>query len=92
MAVPYLAVKRNLQAIDWDGAGAFNSKLSKKETTYRQLNLQRDNSNYGDYVRYSRLTYARIRNAGHMPNERMPEQSKDLIMRWLFDYENSFRP
>lgn len=90
--MPYLAVKRNLQAIDWDGASTFNSKLSKNEGTYKQLSLRRDvNSIYGDYVRNSRITYARIRHAGHMPNEKMPEQAKDLITRWLFYYDDSFK-
>ena len=92
LAVPYLAVKRNLQAIKWDDSKSFNSKLAKSEDTYKPLKLGADGPTYGDYVRYSRLTYARIRGAGHMPNEKKPAESKDLIMKWLLDYDNSFKP
>ena len=90
--VPYIAVKRNLQAIQWNGAKDFNSKIGRADSKYNRLKLKRDNTEYGDYVRQDRLTYARVWDAGHMINEKKPEQAKDLFYRWLFDYENSFKP
>ncbi|ORY12598.1 Alpha/Beta hydrolase protein [Clohesyomyces aquaticus] len=96
LAVPYTTVERTAYRLDWVDAPGQTSTARRDH--FRECMIQQDEAHrtklmlndveYGSYVKYGQLTYARVYGAGHMINENKPKEAKDMFEKWIL--RNSF--